>query len=187
MFETFAHWLLQIPSAVAAAPCGFMPGGCTIVNTGANLVPPVAQLLVYTAASVCILFIVYGGAQMILSFGDDGKVTQGRMSVIYAMVGFGLSLGAQTIISFFAARSSNASTRANPIVSLIEEAVDVMIELFNVAFIIMVIVAGYRLVFGRGEGDQLEAAKRMLIWGIIGALLVNLGRVLTNIILSLGL
>ena len=172
--------------------CEYVPGGCSPENEVINSVPAVAQLLVYTAAGLCVLFVIYGGAQMILGFSDESKNTQGRTCVFMSLIGFALALAAQSIISFIVARSGDAAGTGtaptdNPIVAIIEEAISIMLSVFNLAFLIMSIVAGYRMVIGRGQSEELETAKRAVVWGIIGALVVNLARVMANIILDLGL
>lgn len=43
--------------------------------------------LIGVAAVVCVLMIVIGGFMMILSAGDPGKVSTGRMMIMWAVIG----------------------------------------------------------------------------------------------------
>lgn len=181
MFEFLS--LVGIPSiALAQAPCEFV-SGCSATNTAANFLAPVANLLIYTVAGISTLFVVWGGFQMLISTGDDSKINTGRMSIFYGLIGFAISLAAQVIVSFIATQASAASS-SNPIGSLLQVAVNSMLYLFNVVFTIIVIVAGIRLVVGRGKDEETESARRMLFYAIVGAITVNVAKAIVTAVLN---
>jgi hypothetical protein len=51
----------------------------------------------------------------------------------------------------------------------------------------MVMFAGLKMVIARGQADEFNQAKTMLIWVAAGALVINVASALVNVILSMGL
>ena len=174
--------LLSMPIAFAqtADPCLYV-GGCGGSNVLLNFLTPIAQLLIGIAGGATVLFVVLGGAQMMLSFGDEGKVTKGRMSIVYAIGGFLLVLSASMIANFVRLRAGYIGA-GDPFLDLMAAMVDGILTLFNAVFIIMVIFAGYRMVVGRGQAEEFNKGKTMLIWVAAGAIIINVARALVNAI-----
>lgn len=173
--------ITKVYASVSTA-CTLVPGSCSAGNEIEGFIAPATNILVGLSAGLSVLFVVWGGAQMILSFGDDSKVSQGRNSVIWALAGLALTLASQVVVAFVAARASAISTGTtfNPLIESLTGIVASMVMLFNITFGIVIIAAGFRMVLGRGESDQFEAGRRMVIWAIAGAIVANLANALVS-------
>ncbi len=178
--------LFAISPVSAQDPCVAVPGGCAPVNVLLNFVQALGELLVNVAAGAAVLFVVWGGMQMIVNFGDEGKMTQGKNSVIYALIGFGLVLASQSIVAFVQVQAAPIGASLNPLITAMAVAVDTMYKLFNVAFVIFVMYAGIRMVIGRGDQTAFTQARTMLIWVLGGALVINVAHALVYAVLGLG-
>lgn len=56
--------------------------------------------LVYTAGiGISILFVIIGGIKMITSNGDPQKMSEGRNTVMYAIIGFVVIIGFRVILT----------------------------------------------------------------------------------------
>lgn len=87
------------------------PGGpgseCQCRDTGQCSVDDVMQIFVNISTgilgiigSVVLLMFVYGGFVWITSEGDPGRVNQGKQTVVNAVIGLALVLGAYAIMTF---------------------------------------------------------------------------------------
>ncbi len=177
---------LAVPTVLAQAdPCTGIVN-CSPDNVMARLGPLIGQIAVSIGSGVAILFIVVGGAMMICNMGNENISTKGRNAVINALVGFAILLLAQALVGFVAT-NAGAIDPANPIISAMATAVTAMLRVFNVVFGIMIVVAGYRMVFARGQSDQFNKGKTQLIWAIAGAIIINLAYYLIDAVLLIGL
>ncbi|MEK7534924.1 MAG: pilin [Patescibacteria group bacterium] len=59
------------------------------------------------AALISFCYIVYAGYLMFTAFGDEAKYTQGKKTLLYAIIGFGISIMAWVIIHFFVSVLTN--------------------------------------------------------------------------------
>ncbi len=169
------------------AACGLV-GGCSAWDPIPVVVPPVLNLLIYVATALTILFVVWGGAQMLISFGDDSKVGNGKQSIILALIGFGIMLASQTIVGFVVQRTYGIrDAGGNPILATIDGALNAMLSLFTIVFIGIVIAAGFRLVISKGSNEESEAARKTMIWACIGAVMIHIAKALVSAVLNLGL
>ena len=172
-------------------------GGCQPVNVALNLAAPVVQVLISVIAGVSMLFVMYGGGMMLISMGDDSKYTTAKNSIIYALVGFGIAIVSQSVVAFVVVQSGAAVGTMvagsgfggfeNPALALINVAINSMLYLFNGVFAAVIIFAGFRLVLGRGKSEELEGAKKMLIYAVMGALIINLAKALVTALLNLAM
>jgi hypothetical protein len=75
----------------------------------------------------------------------------------------------------------------DPIFTFIRSAITVIVGLFNVVFALMVVYAGYRMTYARGEAENFNKAKSILIWSVVGAIGVNVAAALTKAVINLPL
>ena len=192
---TFA--LVTVPSVAFAAPptpgvdpCGRI-GGCS--TNGQELIgiliQNTASVFVSVAAGLSVLFIVVGGFQLILGFGNDGMITKGKHSVYYALGGFALALSSQAIVSFVlnsAYAGGLATAVDNPALAVMRVMVDTMLNVFNAVFVAIIVIAGTRMVINHGKQEDITSSRSTLKHAVIGAALVNIARALVHIILTAG-
>jgi len=66
-----------------------------------NSVEYYTEILSSVAAFVSFCYIIYAGYLMFTAFGDEAKYAQGKKTLLYALVGFLISMASWVIISFF--------------------------------------------------------------------------------------
>jgi hypothetical protein len=71
-------------------------------NTVVTVLIKIAQFLTFVGAGIAVLFIVWGGIQMITSSGDDTKYKNGIKTLQYAIIGLVLTIVAYTIVGIVA-------------------------------------------------------------------------------------
>lgn len=188
--------IIAASAAVAAPypltdPCTYLGGGgrCGTSTAGVikmvnTAIVAIATFLALGGGALAVLYVVIGGFQMLLSYGDDSKFTRGKTSIIWALVGFGLVLGSQMIVNFIAAQASIAAGAQAPILKLMEVVVSTILGLLNVFFVIIIMTAGIRAIISRGKQEQYTQAKHAVGYAIAGALVINLARALAHAVLN---
>lgn len=173
-----------IQTAAAQGPCFGI-----VCGAGGNPLPGfvtlAAALLLEIASGLAVVFVVIGGAQMVLNFGDESAATKGRKGVIYALGGFAIALSSQAIVSFVVARATYIDATA-PHLSLMRITVQSMLIVFNTVFALMMLFFGFKLVLARGQQSEFDSSRQGIFWSIIGALLVNLSYALVRATAGLG-
>ncbi len=167
--------------------CGAAPDN-VILN---NALPTAGGILIQLAGGGAVIAIVVAGVQMVLSAGDEGKVTSARKGILFALAGLGIALAAGPIVSFVSTEDYGQSAGQGELLfapnGVLASAIRIIMVLFNVAFAIMVIVAGIRMITGGGNVEEFKKAGNVIKWAIIGGIIVNLARVLVHAFLALNL
>jgi len=151
-----------------------------------NVAGVIGGVLVDVVAGGAVLFVVIGGAQMLLSGGDDGKATKGKNSIIYALIGFIITVSAQGILEFVRSKAGDVASASNPFLAIEAAAVNSMLAVFNITFIAVALYAGLRLILARGKTDEYTKGINTLVWAIIGAIIINLANAIVTSIASIG-
>lgn len=187
-------WLFTVPALVAAQDlrgsrvCDFVNGECVPRNTILGGLPALSDLVLAWAGGAAVLFVIVGGARMLLSFGDDAQITKGRTGVITALVGLALVLGAQVLVSFVGLNVATvAGDSSDPVLSTIGVVIDRGLSLLNIVVVFAIVVAGFRMIFAAGQEDQFTKTRTMLIYIVVGTVIINLAASLVRAVLSLGL
>ena len=126
---------------------------------------------------------------MLTSMGEEGQISKGKMSIIYALIGLLLTKSAQIIVSFVINKFNIMSVGPEDdiVIFVMKQLVDAMKTAFNAVFAVMLIYAGYRMAFARGNADEFNKSKNVLIWAIIGAIIVNLAFPLANAVITVNI
>jgi hypothetical protein len=174
--------------ASSPAPCALV-NGCSGVNTLPRAIAYVGSMLLDTVSAICVLMVVYAGIQMTFNNGDEGAFKKGQDTILYAMVGFAITLLSQTIVNYASLKgvAIRSGAHANLVWNAIAVAISSMIDIFNVAIIFIVIFAGFQYVLSRGSSDKAQGAAKMVAWAIVGGVCINMARMVAEFVVSIGL
>lgn len=75
-------------------------GGDTGILGKRGLVAKITQTLIFITAGVSVIVVIIGGLRYVVSGGDANGVQSAKNTILYALVGFALSLFAQVIVTF---------------------------------------------------------------------------------------
>lgn len=182
-----AAWLAQ--TALAAdpppVPCPSNLPSCGGANNvlAENLAPTIARILVYSAVGLALIYILYAGLQMMMNNGDEGKATKARMGIVYAAGGLMLALMSQNIYSFVA--TADFGNANDALFEVMRNVAGLIVIVFNPLFVIMVILAGVRMVLDRGKEEEFNKARTSLLWACIGAIVINVAFAIVKGILGI--
>lgn len=173
--------------ALPIAPCDPLQFGCgsgpanyveRFLTGGGN--GGIALFMLQLAAALAVLFIVWAGVQLIFSMGDEGKVTQHKWAMAYALIGLVVAILGQFLVSAIASTNFGQGTGRTLPLTFVASAVLFLRTILNATFVIMTVVAGLRMVYAQGKTEDYEKGKTMMKWAIGGAVMVNLASALVN-------
>lgn len=106
-FLGFPKWYKYVDGYTAAAGTPGA-GSCAPQVTHLSdiwlIVAALVEILLRLGGILAVIFVIYGGIQYITSQGEPSKTNQARQTVINALIGLTISIGATTLVTFFAGR-----------------------------------------------------------------------------------
>ncbi|HLD64182.1 MAG TPA: hypothetical protein VI913_04795 [Candidatus Peribacteraceae bacterium] len=153
--------------------CYALPGGCppTTIDSLISVFRAGAVFLLDLVAGVSMFFIIWGGLLMIASMGDESKFGTGRTSIIYACLGLAVALSADIFLNILTPIGNAGDFQGAAL-----QVLAIPITLLNIVFSVVIVLTAFRLVLARGKSDEVETSRKMLIYAIIGAIIVNLAK-----------
>ena len=174
-----------IPLVLAQDPCVGIDGCGAGQNPLPAFVTVAAAIVLEIAAGLAVLSVVVGGSFLLLNFGNESRAERGKKGILYGLMAFAVALSSQAIVSFAVAKAGTIDPNA-PHISMMRVTVNAMLTVFNVAFALMMLFFGFKLLFARGQQSEMDTTKKGLAWSIAGALAVNLAYALVRATALLG-
>jgi len=184
--------LLFPAAALAQAPsslwiyCGNLPGCPSgfVERFSGVLVLLLARLPIYVYV-LGVLFIMIGGAYMVMSAGDAEKVTKGKNTIIWAVIGIFVMQFAQMIVSFVVLEVATRDSAPDLVESVTNTLIGAIFNLLYVALLGIAIYCGMKMVLSFGKEDEFNKAKDGLFWAAVGAIIINLAAAIANAFITL--
>lgn len=184
VFLGVEHALAQIPTVVCTglAGCGAPVSNVLFHST----LPALIRFLASFAGGAAVIFIVVAGVQLLLSWGDESKVTAAKWAVIYAIMGLTLAITSQVIVAFIVTEDYGQGANDFLFAGAMPAVVRIILTLFNVAFVLVIMLAGIRMTYGGGQADEFSKSLNTIKWAIGGAVVTNLAHAAVNALLAIG-
>lgn len=155
------------------------PGNITFTNplTYNTVDGMLAALLVHLQGIIVVIsmvFIVIGALIYMTSAGNDKRMELGKSAIFAAVVGLALGIAAPSflreIYTILGADPSGeaALTDAPSIAEIALNTLNFLLSIAGVLGIIMLVAAGIAYLTAAGNEGQIETAKKMTKWAIIG-------------------
>ncbi|MDD3646370.1 MAG: hypothetical protein PHH06_03085 [Candidatus Gracilibacteria bacterium] len=154
-----------------------------------NIVYPLIGLLEVLASIFFLGVAIMAFYKMITANGDEEKAKSGKMTIVYAIIGFIMIKLAKLIVSGIYGKIDSCGSGTSLIststsASCIKAAdihgfAKVMLEVINwmngfigIVVIIMIIYAGLQIILSAGDEEKLKKAKSAIIYIVIGLILL---------------
>jgi hypothetical protein len=171
--------------------CGNLPGcGLGPSNVPLEILGYSAQFLVNIAAGLSLLLIIFAGITMLIAQGEDAKISKAKLGIAAALGGLALAIASQTVVSFIVTEDYGATGGISSgyiFTGLFPAAVRIVMALFNVAFLLVMISSGIRLLMSGGKADEYNKSIHIIRWAISGAIVVNAARAILQAFFQLNL
>ncbi len=128
-----------------------------------------------------VLFIMIGGVSMAVSAGDTEKVTKGKNTITWAVLGILVMQFAQTVVNLVIIPEVNTRNVATDLVASLTMTIinDILILLY-VILLVVAVFSGMRMVVAFGQEEEFKKGRDGLLWAAIGAIVINLARSLAT-------
>lgn len=128
-----------------------------------------------------VLFIMIGGVYMAISAGDTEKVTKGKNTIIWSVIGIFVMQFAQTAVRLVIIPEVNTITPASDLVASLTVTIiqDILILIYTVLLVVAVI-SGMRMVLAFGKDEEFTKGKEGLFWAAVGAIIINLAQAIAD-------
>lgn len=146
-----------------------------------HAVTAILAVLVTIAAGISLVFVVWGGIQLLTLWGDDGKAAEAKNTIKHALIGLAVTMCSGSAVGFVATEFYGGPSNV-PMIALMEGTIRIFVTLSNVLFLIAVVYAGYLMAMGKEDYGK---GVSMVRYAIAGAIVVNLARAIVDGFLGL--
>lgn len=129
---------------------------------------------------LAILFIMIGGAYMVLSVGDAEKVTKGKKTITWALIGIFVMQFSEALVSFVGLEASTRDGGADLVESVANTLIGSIFDLLYIALLGVAIYCGMWMVLSFGKEDEMKKAQEGMFWAAVGAIVINLAGALVH-------
>jgi len=180
---TLIPYLVSAQDANLTIYCGALPGCNQLWGQyiGSVLVFLLSYLPVYVYL-VGVIFIMIGGAYMILSAGNTERVEKGKKTVLWAVIGIFIMTTSERLVSFVFLETTGRIGNDDVIISVGNTLITTIFDLLFVALLGVAIFCGMWMVLARGKEEDFKKAQTGLVWAAVGAIVINLAAALANAI-----
>lgn len=173
-----AHAIASLPiQCEGLVGCGGQPANLFLTG-----IPKIAIFILQIAAGLSVLSIMWAGFQMVLSWGDTGKISQAKNAILFSLLGLGVSVLSQFIISSVVSALPSIPDNAPTIhLDIMYAIARYLRNILNAAMALAIVIGAVRMVMAQGKQDDFAKGRTMVVWAIIGALVVNFAAAIASI------
>jgi hypothetical protein len=128
-----------------------------------------------------ILFIMIGGGYMVLSVGDSEKVTKGKNTIMWAVIGiFVMQFAENAVNDVIIPEAASILPGTDLVASLTKTAIDDILLLMYIVVLMIAVYSGMQMVLSFGKEDAFQKGRDGLFWAAVGAIIINLAQAIAN-------
>ncbi len=185
--------LVAVP-VLAADPlviyCGGLPGctGSGIIPFDEKLTNVLVLLLTLLPQYVegfGVLFIMVGGAYILMSAGNSEYVTKGKNTITWAVIAIFIAQFAGQLVGFVRDEAMSRVAGVDLVDSIIRTLAGSIFNLFQIALIGIALFSGMRMVLSFGKEDEFKKGQDGLFYAALGAIIINLSLQIYNAVATL--
>jgi hypothetical protein len=147
----------------------------------------ILDMLLRLAGFVAVISIMVAGIELIRSEGSTEKATNARQRLINSLVGLAIAAGATALVAFIGA-SIGGSGSGLPTPEANQKAIN---NILNIIFVIVgalaflyTVLAGLRMIISGDNPTKVSEARRQLIYGALGLVVVATAGTIVNFIIG---
>jgi hypothetical protein len=138
-----------------------------------SLVNPLLNFMMTLLAVIAVLMILIAALKMMTAMGDEGKIKKQQQMLVGAVLGLGIIVLAKPVVQwFYGYGTSTPSTNVAQSVSIVVQIANFIMGFTFVAAVVMLIVAGIMMVINFGNDQQVQKAKKIISWVLVGLALI---------------
>jgi len=122
------------------------------------------------------LFIMIGGAYMVLSAGSSERVEKGKKTIMWAVIGIFLAQFAGLLIGYVELETINRVDASDLVESGAHTLMSSIVDLLYVAVLGVAFFCGMWMVVSQGKQESHQRALTGLFWAAVGAIIIGVAR-----------
>ncbi len=172
-----------VPNNIVSAQCPSGVGGGGDIcfnnplgyNTVDALLPALLNRLQGVIVVLALVFIVIGALLYITSAGNESRMTMAKSAIVASVIGLAVGIAAPSFLrEIYGALGANIPGEVAQSLTISQIALNVLNFLLGIVgtiSIIMLVVAGIMYLTSAGSESQIETAKAMTKWSIVGIII----------------
>jgi hypothetical protein len=120
------------------------------------------------AGVIAVIFIVIGGIMYMLSGGSTEMAERGKKTIIYAMAGLAIVVGASTILNEIKSVLGSGSGTSGGLATIASNVLKLLLSIVGSLAIIAIVIGAIWMFTGAGDQDRYELGKKTVVYAIIG-------------------
>lgn len=167
-------------------------GGCTVVDFGLSdiwlIAAAILEVLIRVAGLISVIYVMWGGFRYLTSQGDPQKTNSARSTIIYALVGLGVTIVASTTVSFifnqlFTGSGDTGLGNATP-GNQIELILNIAYGIAGGIAALMVVIGSFKYVTSAGDPQKASSALNTIIYALVGLVVVIFATLITGFVVT---
>ncbi len=154
-------------SGTAASPTPFSERISNVLVLLLNILPQYVE-------GFGVLFIMVGGAYILLSAGNAELVTKGKNTITWAVIAIFIAQFAGQLVGFVRDEAQSRVGGADLVDSVVRTLAGSIFNLFQIALIGVAIFSGMRMVLSFGKEEEFKKGQDGLFYAALGAIIINL-------------
>jgi type IV secretory pathway VirB2 component (pilin) len=124
------------------------------------------------AGTIAVLFIIIGGVMYMLSGGNKEMMERGKKTVLYALIGTVIVVGASTIYNEITTiLGGTTTTTATSLTTIASNALNFLLSIAGTLAIIMIVIGAIWMFTAGGDKERYELGKKTVIYAILGTVI----------------
>lgn len=173
------------------ADCSNLNIPCTGGENESAIVEAIQRLILAVSgvmSFLAVLFFVYAGFKYITSRGDEQEAAQAKQQMLYGAIGLAISGGAAAA-AYAIGNAVVLTVTGTPepasglIINLIDPFINLLVYVVGTVAVIYFIYGGYKYITSGGQEDEAAQAKRQMLYGVIGIVVVVAARAIADVLL----
>ena len=141
-----------------------------------NIIEIATQLVAYIA----LFYVFYGGFQYLTSSGNPDQASNGRSTILNAIIGIVIATGASAIVNTLGVVTDNTSS----VPAVIGNVLKIVYFLAGTIAVFSLVISGYKFVAGGSDPKTVEKARNTILYSVIGLILVASAFAITQFVID---
>ncbi len=135
---------------------------------------------------IAVAMVIYGGYLYIMAQGDPGKAAKGQHTLVSAVIGVVVAMGASVIVNtaqVILGLNNGVPTTVST-TTQIQNIFSWAYSMAGLVAVVFIIKGGVEYMISRGDPGRVQKATRSLVYAVVGLVIVILAAVITSVVMG---
>jgi hypothetical protein len=152
-----------------------------------KIVLNIIEIVLVLTAIIAVIFVLYGGFLFITGGGNSSQVEKARKSILNALIGLVISMGAiaMTNLIFDVVGDASKNEFGVPELTpeqLLQNGLNLFYYIAGIVAVLVIIISGINYTTSLGDSGRVTKAKNMIFYAVVGLVVVFAAYAITNFV-----